>query len=114
MSRGGLRLDSQALGFDHGRRDMLGVALTMPEDSLLLKAVRHQDGLAMPPDGKLNETQIAALATWIKAGAVWPGTNSTPSESIVSTASGSAFAAQRKHTHQFAAALVESRFADAE
>jgi hypothetical protein len=33
-----------------------------------MHAVRRQNGLAMPPDGKLMETQIASLVTWIKDG----------------------------------------------
>ena len=66
-----MRLDSrEALlkGGDSGTTVVAG----KPDESLLLQAVRHQNGLEMPPDGKLNEAQIAALAEWIKAGAVWP------------------------------------------
>ena len=33
--------------------------------------------LAMPPDGKLSEAQIAALEQWIKTGAIWPGSTTT-------------------------------------
>ena len=49
------------------------VVVGKPDESLLVEAVRQQNGLAMPPDGKLNEVQIAALTDWIKAGAIWPG-----------------------------------------
>lgn len=84
MSKGGLRLDSRQSLLKGGETGP-AIILDRPDDSLLIKAVRHQDGIAMPPDGKLSEMQIAALAKWVKAGAAWPGTNSLPSESIVST-----------------------------
>lgn len=71
-SKGRLRLDSREALLKGGETGPAVVA-GKPDESLLMKAVRHQDGLAMPPDGKLNETQIAALAEWIKSGAVWPG-----------------------------------------
>ena len=41
--------------------------------SLLLKAVNYGDGvLKMPPKGKLPQASIAALAQWVKDGAVVP------------------------------------------
>ncbi len=43
-----------------------------PADSLIIKAVRHEDGLEMPPDDKLEDRDIAALVRWIQAGAAWP------------------------------------------
>ena len=45
------------------------VVVGKPDESLLVEAVRQQNGLAMPPDGKLDEEQIAALTQWIHAGA---------------------------------------------
>ncbi len=91
MIKGKLRLDSREALLKGGETGPAIVA-GKPDESRLMKAVRHQDGLAMPPNGKLNETQIAALAEWIKSGAVWPGpmtavatTAATPLSSIVST-----------------------------
>ena len=49
------------------------IVVGKPNESLLVEAVRQQNGLAMPPDGKLNEVQFAVLVEWIKAGAIWPG-----------------------------------------
>ncbi len=72
MTKGGLRLDSRE-AFLKGGETGPAIVVGKPDESRLMKAVRHQDGLAMPPDGKLNETQIASLAEWIKSGAVWPG-----------------------------------------
>src|SRR2546423_12433700 len=43
------------------------------EKSLLVQAVAQtHERLKMPPQGKLAESEIADLRTWIKDGAVWP------------------------------------------
>src|SRR5258708_7848588 len=52
-SKGGFRLDSREALLKGGESGP-AVVLGRPDESLLLQAVRHQDGLAMPPDGKLN------------------------------------------------------------
>ncbi len=75
--KGGLRLDTREAALRGGESGAAVVA-GKPDESLLLQAVRHQNGLAMPPDGKLSEPQIADLTHWIKAGAVWPGGSATP------------------------------------
>ncbi len=69
--RGGLRLDSRdalMTGGDQGAAIVPG----KPDDSLLLKAVRHEDELKMPPSKKLTKEQIADLTQWVKMGAPWP------------------------------------------
>lgn len=71
--KGGLRLDSrEALlkGGDSGPAIVAGD----PEGSLLIKAVRHVQGVSkMPRSGsKLSDAEIAALAEWITMGAPWP------------------------------------------
>ncbi|HEY7307908.1 MAG TPA: PSD1 and planctomycete cytochrome C domain-containing protein [Gemmataceae bacterium] len=70
--RGGLRLDSRAALMEGGDQ---GTALVpgKPDDSLLIKAVRHEDELKMPPSKKLTKEQIADLTQWVKMGAPWPG-----------------------------------------
>lgn len=69
---GGLRLDSrEALlrGGDSGATIVPG----KPNESLLIRAVRHEDAdIKMPKDGKLSERQIADLARWIEMGAPFP------------------------------------------
>ncbi len=67
----GLRLDTLAAALEGGDS---GSALTPgnPDKSLLLTAIRHQDGLSMPPDGKLDDLSIVALERWITDGAIWP------------------------------------------
>jgi mono/diheme cytochrome c family protein len=69
---GGLRLDSPeaiAKGGDHGPTVTPGD----PDKSLLITAVRQTDeNLKMPMGGKLKDSEIEALAAWVKAGAKWP------------------------------------------
>jgi mono/diheme cytochrome c family protein/cytochrome c553 len=70
---GGLRVDSRDALLKGGKTGPAIVAGD-PDKSLLIRAVRQTDPkLAMPMGGaKLKDTEIADLATWIKAGAVWP------------------------------------------
>ncbi len=71
--RGGLQLDSRARllqGGDSGPAVVPG----QPDASRLLQAVRQTDpNLQMPPRGKLQPREIAALEEWIRRGAVYPG-----------------------------------------
>ncbi len=44
-----------------------------PDESLLLKAIRREEGVsAMPPDKPLPREVVADFTAWIKAGAKWP------------------------------------------
>lgn len=85
---GGLRLDSREAmlaGGDSGAALIPG----KPEESLLLKVIRHEVAdLEMPPSEagpKLTDSTIEDFAVWVKDGAVWPkeaapsGTNSKES-----------------------------------
>lgn len=72
--KGGLRLDS-AKGVRQGGESGVVVVPGKPDESLLIQAVRHENGLKMPPDAKLSEAQIADLVAWVKSGAVWPATD---------------------------------------
>ena len=67
--RGGLRLDSRELllqGGDSGPAVEPGKA----GESLLIQAIRHQDGMAMPPKKpRLSEQTIADFERWVNAGA---------------------------------------------
>ena len=74
--KGSLRLDS-AESLSRGSESGPVVVAGEPDESLLIQAVRHQNGLKMPPDGRLEEKQIADLAAWIRAGARWPGATAT-------------------------------------
>jgi hypothetical protein len=45
-----------------------------PDKSLLVQAIRFDDSaLQMPPEGKLNQEEIAILERWVADGAYWPG-----------------------------------------
>ena len=69
---GGLRLDSRASLLKGGGR---GAALVPgdPDKSLLIQAVRQTDpNLKMPMGGKLKDSEVADLVTWVKSGAAWP------------------------------------------
>jgi hypothetical protein len=70
--KAGLRVDSRAAllkGGDTGPAIVAG----QPEKSLLIEALKYDNkDLQMPPDGKLEDTVIRDLETWIKSGATWP------------------------------------------
>jgi cytochrome c553 len=70
--KGGLRIDSAA-GLAQGGQSGPVISPGKPEDSLLIQAIRQTGDLKMPPNSKLKEQEIADLAAWVKAGAVWPG-----------------------------------------
>ncbi len=68
--KGGLRLDTREgarVGGDSGPAIVPGDTAK----SLLMSAVRY-DGLEMPPDGRLSDTQIQLLDRWIRMGAPDP------------------------------------------
>jgi Protein of unknown function (DUF1549)/Protein of unknown function (DUF1553)/Planctomycete cytochrome C len=70
--KGGLWLDTRTglrAGGDNGPVVMAG----KPDQSRLIKAVRHTDpDLKMPPKGKLTANQIADLEAWVRIGAPDP------------------------------------------
>src|SRR5947209_6748792 len=67
-----LRLDTKA-GWRKGGAHGPAIAPSRPDESLLIKAVRGADGpKRMPPDGKLDRREVAALVKWVKDGAFDP------------------------------------------
>src|SRR5580700_3340044 len=66
----GLSLTSRDSALAGGNR---GAAIKpgSPTDSLLLQAVEQSGDLKMPPGGKLQPEQVAAIRRWIEEGAVW-------------------------------------------
>ena len=74
--RGGLTFDTEA-GLMKGGHDGAVVVPGHPEQSLLVKLIRHEgpadDPMPMPPRGdKLSDADIATVSAWIKAGAKMP------------------------------------------
>jgi mono/diheme cytochrome c family protein len=67
-----LRLDSRDAilkGGDSGPAAVAG----RPDESLLIRAVRHDDeNLKMPQDDKLTDAQIEILSSWVKSGLAFP------------------------------------------
>ena len=72
-AKSGLRVDSREALLKGGNRGS-AIIVGKPEESLLIKAVKHET-LKMPKGGaKLKDNEIADLAQWIKDGAYWPAT----------------------------------------
>jgi len=69
--KAGLRLDS-LVGMLRGGESGAALVPGEPDDSNLVMAIRH-DGWEMPPDGKLPDAEIEAIAEWVRRGAPWPG-----------------------------------------
>ena len=65
---GGLSFDSRA---DFSAAEGVAVA-GKPDDSLLVKVVRYDGDLQMPPDGKLPAAAIQTIEEWVRRGLPWP------------------------------------------
>ncbi len=71
-----LRLDSREAVMK-GTEDGPVVVLGQPDQSSLIKSVRHQGDSKMPEkEDKLPDEQITALSEWVKMGAPWPENDS--------------------------------------
>ena len=73
--RGGLTLDTKA-GMMKGGHDGAVIVPGHPEQSLLIKLIRHEgpadDPMPMPPKSKISDADIATVTQWVQAGAVMP------------------------------------------
>lgn len=69
--KGGLAVDTRA-GLRKGGDSGPAVVPGDVKASLLIAAIRHEDGLEMPPKQKLSDEQIADFVKWIEAGAIDP------------------------------------------
>ena len=69
--KGGLALDTRE-GIRKGGDSGPAVVPGDVSASLLIAAIRHEDGLEMPPKSKLTDEQIADFVKWIEAGAIDP------------------------------------------
>ena len=70
---GGLQLDSREHALQGRQFRCRPSSPAMPDQSLLVQAVTHRhEKFKMPPGGKLQDDEIAAIEAWINAGAVWP------------------------------------------
>ena len=74
--RGGFQMDTRA-GVDKGGHDGKVLVPGHPEQSLLVKLIRHEgpadDPMPMPPKKpKISDADIATVEQWVKAGAIMP------------------------------------------
>ncbi len=72
-SESGLRLDARDMLLKGGDRGP-AISTKQPGQSLIVQAMRHIDGLEMPPlpSEQLTEHEITAVERWIAKGATWP------------------------------------------
>src|SRR5882672_6076089 len=63
--KGELRLDTKE-GVRKGGESGLAIVPGKPDESLLIKALRHEDGLEMPPKDKLPDSVIANFVKWVE------------------------------------------------
>ena len=74
--RGGFNMDTKA-GMAKGGHDGKVIVAGSPEQSLLVKLIRHEgpkdDPMDMPPNKpKISAADIATVEQWVKAGAIMP------------------------------------------
>lgn len=74
--KSGLKLTSRANVLKGGTRGP-AVVVGESDESLLLRALRHDDDLRMPPKVKLSDKHIAVVTRWVKLGLPWPTTSGT-------------------------------------
>ena len=79
LATAGLDL-STAEGFRQGVSGSPLISAESPSQSRLLRAVRYQEAVKMPPAGKLDPPEIADLETWIRLGAPWPEPSAEPGD----------------------------------
>jgi hypothetical protein len=63
--KGELRLDTRE-GLRKGGESGLAIVPGNPDESLLIKALKHEDGLEMPPKEQLPDSTIANFVKWIE------------------------------------------------
>ncbi len=68
----GLRLDSRTAIIAGGEIAGAAAVPGEPDKSLIMKVVRHEGDIQMPPKEKLSEPEIATLIQWVKIGLPWP------------------------------------------
>jgi Protein of unknown function (DUF1553)/Protein of unknown function (DUF1549)/Planctomycete cytochrome C len=69
--KGELRLDTRE-GLRKGGESGAAVIPGKPDASLLIQAIRHEEGMEMPPNNKLPDSVIANFVKWVELGAPDP------------------------------------------
>ena len=70
----GLRLDSREAVLKGGQNGP-AIVVGKPDESLLIKVLKHDGDIQMPPEEKLDDNDIAIFKTWIEKNAPWPVDN---------------------------------------
>ncbi len=83
--KAGLRLDSRE-GLLRGRSGDPVVVPGRPEESRLVRAIRHRGEIRMPPKERLPDRDIAAIVEWVRRGAPWPRSVSADANAAGATA----------------------------
>lgn len=78
---GGLRVDVPSALFKGGQTGPAVIAGD-PDASLLIRAVRREGDVQMPPDETLTAEQVAILTHWVDQGAAWPEEAAPAGDSI--------------------------------
>src|ERR1039457_2005416 len=93
---GGLRVDSREALLKGGGRG----ACIVPGDSeksVLVEAIRQTGTkLKMPMGGRLKDSEIEDIVSWVKADAVWPASGATPTATAAASAEKYVIAPERK------------------
>ncbi len=69
--KAGLLLDSRD-GWKQGGDSGPAIVPGKPQESLLIQALKYEDGMEMPPKGKLPEEVVADFVKWVEQGAPDP------------------------------------------
>ncbi len=73
VQESGLRLDSRQSLLAGGSSGKALVSAGKTDESYLWQVLQHTESVAMPPDEKLPDNEIAILSTWIGMGLPWSG-----------------------------------------
>jgi hypothetical protein len=71
LQEAGLRLDSRSAVL-HGMEGSPAAVPGEPDKSRLIAVIKYDGNVQMPPDGKLDDEQLAVLTNWVKLGLPWP------------------------------------------
>ena len=77
--KAGLLLDSRD-GWKQGGDSGPAIVPGKPQESLLIKALKYEDGMEMPPKGKLPDEVVADFVKWVEQGA--PDPRKAPAKAI--------------------------------
>lgn len=66
-----LRLDSREAVIKGGQNGP-AIVVGKPDESLLMKVLKHDGDIQMPPDEKLDDDDIEIFRKWIEKNAPWP------------------------------------------